>query len=269
MEMEIMKIVWKFALVTLVGCLIITASAPRAFAQKSESVGAAIQPFAVAASPEDAAAAQTPAAPAPPKAATDPADGWHFSVTPYLWFAGMHGTVGANGHDVSVHAGFSDIFSHLNIGLMGAAEPQYKKFGAPVDFLWMKLSDDKGLPFERGPSSIKAKVNQTMLAPKVAYRLIDGEMVKVDGNFGIRYFHLGTTLDFVGTGPHPAFTNRKIGWTTPVAQGSRQHSLPGSWSRSSATWARAVRIWITRSVAPWDISSSRALSCRPAGATWM
>ena len=117
----------------------------------------------------------------------------------------MHGTVGANGHDVSVHAGFGDIFSYLNIGLMGAAEARYKKFGAPVDFLWMKLSDDEGLPFERGPSSIKAKVNQTMLAPKVAYRLIDGEMVKVDGNFGIRYFHLGTTLNFVGTGPQPSF----------------------------------------------------------------
>src|SRR3954447_17488933 len=132
MEMQIMKIAWKFALVTLVGCLIITVPATRALAQKSESAGVAIQPFAVAVSPEDAAAAPTPAAPAPQKTADQPDLGWHFVVAPYLWFAGVHGTAGALGHDVSVHAGFTDIVKYFNIGLMGAAEPRYGKFGAPV-----------------------------------------------------------------------------------------------------------------------------------------
>jgi hypothetical protein len=61
------------------------------------------------------------------------------------------------------------------------------------------------LPLEEGPSSIKVKVNQTMLTPKVSYRLVDGTTVKIDGNFGIRYFHLGTTLDFTGMGPQPSF----------------------------------------------------------------
>ena len=59
----------------------------------------------------------------------------------------------------------------------------------------MKLSDDKALPFQEGTTSAKAKITQTLLSPKIAYRLVDGEKIKVDGNFGIRYFHLGTTLD--------------------------------------------------------------------------
>ena len=50
----------------------------------------------------------TPSAPSPvpqAAAATDPNnDVWHFAVAPYLWFAGMHGTVGARGYDASVHA---------------------------------------------------------------------------------------------------------------------------------------------------------------------
>lgn len=29
-------------------------------------------------------------------------DGFHMDVTPYLWFAGMHGTSGIGGHDASV-----------------------------------------------------------------------------------------------------------------------------------------------------------------------
>ena len=45
-------------------------------------------------------------------------EGWHVSFTPYIWFAGIHGTVGALNHDASVHATFSDIFNYLNIGLM-------------------------------------------------------------------------------------------------------------------------------------------------------
>jgi len=198
-----MEITKKLAIITLASSVSISALATRALAQ--EVGGVTTQPFALAASSHEANSAQTSGAQASNSTVTDPANGWHFSVTPYLWFAGMHGTLGAKGHDVSVHAGFSDIFSYLNIGLMGAIEPRYKKFGAPVDFLWMKLSDDKGLPFERGPTSIKAKVTQTLLAPKVSYRLIDGEMVKVDGNFGIRYFHLGTTVTLEPASRLPSF----------------------------------------------------------------
>src|SRR5690349_21759043 len=49
-------------------------------------------------------------------------DGWHFSLSPYLWLAGTHGTVGALGHDTSAHASVGDLLSHLDIGAMGAAE---------------------------------------------------------------------------------------------------------------------------------------------------
>jgi len=185
MEIQIMKITAKIAILTLIGSYTTIAFAGQRVAERSDYDSAAVQPTTTIEGMEYDAPAQLPAAPAPQKAATDPNDKWHFSFTPYLWFAGMHGTVGANGHEASVHADFGDIFSYLNIGLMAGAEARYKKFGAPVDFLWLKLSDDKSVPFERDLSSItiKATMNQTMLAPKVSYRFVDGEMVKVDGNF--------------------------------------------------------------------------------------
>ena len=148
--------------------------------------------------PQQAAVAAQPFAfPTPQKVATNANPGWQFSISPYLWFAGMHGTVGVRGHGTGIHASFGDIFNYLNLGLMVAAEVRHNRFSAPVDFMWMKLSDDKALPFEIGPTSIKAKMNQSMLTPKVAYRLVNGKMLKVDGNVGIRYFHIGTTLNFV------------------------------------------------------------------------
>ena len=132
-----------------------------------------------------------PPLPDPPKPSDE---GWHFGIAPYLWFAGVHGTVGALGHEASVDASFRDIFSYVNIGLMFALEPRYNRIVMPFDFMWMKLSDDKALPFEVGPTSVKAKINQVMFAQKIGYRVIDSEKLKVDGLVGFRYWHMGTTL---------------------------------------------------------------------------
>ncbi len=50
---------------------------------------------------QSATSPDTPSAKQP-----DPNDGWHADITPYMWFAGVHGTAGVLGHDASVHASF-------------------------------------------------------------------------------------------------------------------------------------------------------------------
>ncbi len=70
---------------------------------------------------------QTTSASSSSKSPTATDDGWHIGVTPYIWFAAAHGTMGALGRDASFHASFGDIFSNLNIGLMGAFEARKKK----------------------------------------------------------------------------------------------------------------------------------------------
>jgi hypothetical protein len=137
----------------------------------------------------------------------DPSDeGWHVAFTPYIWFAGMHGTVGALGHEASVHANFSDIFNYLNIGLMGAVEPRYNRIVMPVDFMWMKLSDNKALPFDEGAISVKAKLTETIFTPKIGYRFIDTEKFKVDALFGIRYWHISNNFTLQPTQIANGFT---------------------------------------------------------------
>jgi len=133
---------------------------------------------------------------APPNAAvTD--EGWHFAASPYLWFAGVHGTAGVDGHVASVHASFGDLLSNLNIGLMGQVEARKKRVLLSNDLMWMKLSDDKALPSnDIGVTSIKVKVRQFLLTPKVGYRVVDSEKLKVDAQVGLRYWHMGQTLEF-------------------------------------------------------------------------
>jgi hypothetical protein len=154
-----------------------------------------------------------PTSPQPSDPST--AEGWHVQVAPYLWFAGVHGTVGALGHDTSVHASFGDIFNYFNIGLMGAAEFRYNRIVMPVDFLWMKLSDDKSLPIEEAADTIKAKMTETLLTPKIGYRVINQERVKVDALVGFRYWHLGTDLSLQPTQPGGSFSD-SANWVDAV-----------------------------------------------------
>jgi len=151
-------------------------------------------------------------------------DGWHIAITPYIWFAGVHGTVGALGRDASVHASFGDIFDYLNIGAMGVLEPRYKRVLMPVDFMWMKLSDNHSLPVNVVATSIKAQMTETMLTPKIGYRIADGKRVKVDALFGFRYWHLTTDFTLQPVQLRGGFS-QSASWADAVAGGRIQAAL--------------------------------------------
>ena len=145
-------------------------------------------------------------------------DGWHVDVVPYIWFAGVHGTTGVLGHEASVHADFSDVFDYLNLGAMGSMEARYNRLLIPVDFMWIKLSDDKALPITDEALSVKAEFRQTILTPGIGYRIVDHEKVKVDGLMGARYWHLNTSfkLQPESLGINPSKT---ANWADAVAGG--------------------------------------------------
>ena len=63
-------------------------------------------------------------------------------VLGYLRHCG--GRAGRDGRDVTVHAGFGDILSNLNFGLIALSEVRHKKILLVTDLMWIKLSDDKG-----------------------------------------------------------------------------------------------------------------------------
>jgi hypothetical protein len=141
------------------------------------------------------AQAQTASNPAP---ATDSSsdDSWHFDATPYLWFAGASGTVGARGHDLSFHADAGDMLSHFHLGLMATVEARKNRFVMPIDFMWIDLQAAKGLSFDQGVNSVKLGVSEVVFTPNVGYRIVDHEKVKVDALVGLRYWHLGQSLNF-------------------------------------------------------------------------
>lgn len=124
-------------------------------------------------------------------------DNWHFSLSPYLWLAGTHGTMGAGGHDVSIHASAGDLLSHFDFGLMAAAEARHNRVLLNGDMIWIRLSDSEALPFAGlGATSADVRVGQFVWTSKFGYRAIDHEKMKADVSLGVRYWHLGQKLNF-------------------------------------------------------------------------
>jgi hypothetical protein len=105
--------------------------------------------------------------------------------------------VGALGHDASIHASPGDLLSHLDIGLMGAAEARHKRFLLTGDLLWIRLSDSHAFAFNAlGAVSADVRVGELVWTSKLAYRVIDHKKFKADANVGVRYWHLGQRLNF-------------------------------------------------------------------------
>ena len=141
----------------------------------------------------DAAASGSPQA-----STTGTDDAWHFSVSPYLWFPGVHGTAsGPNGRGLGFRASPSDLLSNFRFGLMGAVEARHKRLVSSIDMMWIRLEDDKARAFPGlGAISANIKATEFLLTPKIGLRVINEEKIKVDALTGFRFWHFGESLNF-------------------------------------------------------------------------
>ena len=150
---------------------------------------------------------------------------WHLSISPYLWFPGVHGTVGTTNRQASIHASAGDLLSNFRFGLMGEADLRYKRILLPIDMMWVRLGDNKALP---GPNllvnSVDVKAWEFLLTPKVGYRLIDQEKFKVDALTGFRYWHVGQSLQFNPSQTGLNFSS-SLNWVDPLVGGRIQMAL--------------------------------------------
>lgn len=162
------------------------------------------------------AEAATPATPAPPVG--EPTSDWHFAVSPYLWLPWIHGTIGARGHEASVHVSPGDLLSHFRFGLMGVVDTRYKRIVMPVDFVWLRLGANNALPLTDEAVNANVKGQAFILTPKIGYRLVDSEIVKIDALTGFRYWHFGESLR-LSTSENSVKFSSSQNWVDPVVGG--------------------------------------------------
>ena len=142
---------------------------------------------------------------------------WRVGISFYGWFPGMHGTVGALGHNASIHVPFTDVFHTLKGVIPIAVEADKGRFVMPVDFLWMKLGVDNGIPInDFTQTNIRTDLTQSILTPKVGFRLLNADHLKFDALGGIRYWYLSldNSLQPSGLG-----NSRSVNWVDGLGGG--------------------------------------------------
>ena len=92
----------------------------------------------------------------PAMAQAPAADGWKYTVAPYIFGAGMNGTSVVAGQELDVDMSFSDILSHLQFGAMGLVVARKGNWGVGGDAVWMALGANATSP---GPIGVTGSVD--------------------------------------------------------------------------------------------------------------
>jgi hypothetical protein len=189
--------------------------------------------------------------------ASAPSGDWHFSVSPYLWFPGVHGGLGVNGTQiVGIHASAGDLLSHFRFGLMGLIEPSYKRIVMPLDIVWVRIGDDKALTNLGTVGNFKA--SEFILTQKLGYRLVDTKMIKIDALGGFRYWHIGQSVSFT---TNTLNFSSSQNWVDPLVGGRITGNLS---PKVSVTVAGDVGGWGAGSQIDYQIAGLLGYRIKPA-----
>jgi hypothetical protein len=124
-------------------------------------------------------------------------DEWRFEVTPYLWGAGIQGTVNLNnGLAKSADMSTGNVLSNLKSGGMIAAEAHKGNWGIMGDLISATLQNSGSIPVSGGAATVadKITVQQTILTGAFTYTLANTKNAYADALLGVRAIDVTATL---------------------------------------------------------------------------
>lgn len=134
------------------------------------------------------------------KTAAFPDKEWSFTAAPYVWGAGLEGTVAMPPLPAAnVDASFKDIIKKANIGFMGVAELRKGRFGIITDIIWLSLSEKSNTLPAPLTRTVKGDFDQLTATLAGAYRLVDKDQGWLDLVLGARGWYIDSSLN-VGPG---------------------------------------------------------------------
>ena len=127
------------------------------------------------------------------------AQSWQYEFTPYLWAAGLSGEVRIPNQptttgNIPIEQSFGDIWSHLELGLMGSFEARNGRWGVLFDGIYFRVSAegtenfhvDGRLVTVAGGVALAGEVTQQSYTLAGFYRTVEGRS-PVDVFGGLRY----------------------------------------------------------------------------------
>ena len=127
-----------------------------------------------------------------PSSATAQDAPWQFAVTPYLWAAGITGTMTHPSSRVSFDRDFSHIFKDLSgLPVMLGAEVRKGRVGLALDLVWLEISSEintRNFLFNDG----KTRLSTLQASAVGLYRVIEDPAGKLDVGAGARLWSVSS-----------------------------------------------------------------------------
>lgn len=142
---------------------------------------------------------------------------WQYRLTPYLWGAGLEGTVGKLGRRAHVDKGFGDILDELELGGMVGLEAWRGRYGLLGDLLHVRLGESGTMVAPPGlPVAASARTRTTTALLAGQYRVAgeDEDWGYVDVLGGARYWSLRAEVRLGAPVNSGARDSER--WTDPV-----------------------------------------------------
>ncbi|MGO4999539.1 hypothetical protein [Oceanisphaera sp. W20_SRM_FM3] len=172
----------------------------------------------------------------------DEGEHWQFEVTPYLFAAGLDGTVGVRGVTSELDVPFSDLVDDLDMGFMGLVTARKGPWSYGLETIYVKLSDQGSKsvtgPFGRVTLNGALDVSSEMYITQgsVAYRVLDNSTA-LDMIWALRYTQLDTQASVaINSTPSIVFpggektASGSDSWTDAVIGVRVLHPLNEQWS---------------------------------------
>lgn len=149
-------------------------------------------------------------------------DPWEFSVAPYLWLAGIDGTVGfPNTPPAEVDASFSDIWDNLDFAGFLLFEANKGKFHSFLDFQYIKLGADATVEdvdrFELGVEQVRIELG-------AGYRVYQTDTTNLVTYVGVMYNYIDNSL----SGGNVSLSESES-WFDPAIGFKLRHRLTDHW----------------------------------------
>jgi len=143
----------------------------------------------------------------PQATAADESGDWEFNIAPYLFAAGLDGTLTVKGYETEIDLPFSDIISDLHFAAMVHFDMQNERWVVSSDLIYVDLDDSRDVA--RG--TVTASVKETLWDVFGGYRVSPVVTLLA----GARYVDLSTGLRFAGQFDDPSADAGKS-WVDPL-----------------------------------------------------
>ena len=117
-------------------------------------------------------------------------NGWQFSIAPYLWAAGMDGTMSIADQEADIDVPFSDIIENLDLAFMGHFDMRNERWVLASDLVFVDLESSEDL----SEGTVTAGVDLTLLEFVGGYRVSPAVALIA----GARWVDMGTSLAYSG-----------------------------------------------------------------------